>query len=95
MNIYCLQETHSSADDEAIWLAEWSYQVIFSHGLTHSAGVAIMFKNNFEFTIHHVETDPIGRFIIIDITAENNRFTLVNIYGPNKDDPVFFRTLRP
>jgi len=94
MNIYCLQEMHSSPDDEAVWLAEWGYRAVYSHGAKNSASVAILFMNNFEFTIHQVQTDPNGRYIIMDITANNNRFTLVDIYGPNRDEPEFFHALR-
>ena len=32
-------------------------------------------------------SDPIGRFIIIDIHTENKTLTLANIYAPNNDDP--------
>ena len=31
--------------------------------------------------------------MIGDITAQNQRFTLVNIYDPNFDNPVFFQNI--
>jgi hypothetical protein len=61
---------------------------------SNSRGVAVLFNNNFEYTIHKVNVDSKGNFIIIDITIINClRFTLVNIYGPNNDDPHFYTDL--
>ena len=31
--------------------------------------------------------------MLLDITAYNNRFTLVSLYGPNIDNPSFFQTV--
>ena len=30
-------------------------------------------------------------FIIVDIKIENKLYTIANIYGPNNDDPEFFK----
>ena len=35
-------------------------------------------------------SDPGGNYKISDLTVEENRFTLINLYGPNKDNPAFF-----
>lgn len=40
-----------------------------------------------------VKIDDGGNFVIIDVTIDGKRLTLVNIYGPNKDSPVFFDNL--
>ena len=34
--------------------------------------------------------DPLGRFIICDINANEKSLTLANIYAPNDDNPAFF-----
>ena len=47
-----------------------------------------MFNNNFQFNILKCYTDPEGRFIIVDVETEEKILTLVNIYAPNRDDPV-------
>ena len=49
-----------------------------------------MFNNNFEFHIHKIIKDENGNKLIIDITIERKRLTLLNIYGPNRDNPDFY-----
>ena len=45
---------------------------------------------NLAYTINEHISDPGGNYIISDLTVEENRFTLINLYGPNKDNPAFF-----
>ena len=40
--------------------------------------------------IHRKISDSEGRYIVLDITIEQTRLTLANIYGPNNDNPDFF-----
>ena len=54
----------------------------------------VFFNNNFELTIHNTLSDNSGNFIIVDVEINKKRITLVNIYGPNKDDPVFYEQLK-
>jgi exonuclease III len=35
-----------------------------------------------------------GKFIIIDAKLQGNRVTLVVVYGPNRDDPIFYQSLQ-
>ena len=37
-----------------------------------------------------MKADHSSNFIILDITIEGERITLVNIYGPNEDNPKFY-----
>ena len=66
----------------------------FSSYSSKSRGVAILFKNTFEFKIHEETIDLMGNFIILDITIQDYRITLAAIYGPNNDDPVFFENIK-
>ena len=38
--------------------------------------------------------DTNGNFVILDITIQDYRLTLVVIYGPNDDNPDFFQSLQ-
>ena len=49
-----------------------------------------MLNNNFEYEIHNEKRDSDGNFLALDITIEDNRTTIINIYGPNYVDPEFF-----
>ena len=55
--------------------------------------MAILFSKNLEYKIHNNISDPEGNFIIADISVEQNRYTLVNLYGPNQDTPNLFDTI--
>ena len=62
---------------------------------SNSRGVAILFKKDLEYKIHSQYCAPEGNFIVVDISLTNTlRCTLVNIYGPNKDSPLFYTIIR-
>ncbi|CAG2238259.1 unnamed protein product [Mytilus edulis] len=65
-----------------------------SYYSSKSRGVAILFKNTFEFKIHEETIDLMGNFIILDITIQDYRITLAAIYGPNNDDTSFFENIK-
>ena len=52
-----------------------------------------MFSNNFEFKVQNVTRDKNGNFIVISFTAMEEEFLLVNVYGPNRDSPIFYDDL--
>ena len=93
-DIYFLQECHSIKEKENAWEVEWGYKAFFSSYKSNSRGVGILFNNSFEYEIHEKEVDLEGRYVIIDLTIHNNRLLLVNLYGPNEDDPTFFDIIR-
>ena len=57
-------------------------------------GVAILFNNTFKYKLHKTISDPFGRYIIINISTQNQKITLVTLYGPNTDSPEFFLNLK-
>ena len=91
-SIFVLHEVHCTKEKEPLWSSEWGSSAFFSSLSSASAGVRILFNNNFEFEVKRQLSDPEGRFIIIDdIKIENKITTLVNIYAPNDDNPAFFK----
>jgi len=60
--------------------------VLLSHGNSYSPGVAILFKKGIDCTILSTNIDPLGRYIILNADIAGNKYTLVNIYAPNKDN---------
>ena len=88
-----LQETHSTPEDEERWQKEWGGTIIFSHGSSSSRGTCIMFSKDMDTNMHQIVVDQNGRYVILDITINDVRLTLVNLYGPNKDDEEFYINL--
>ena len=93
-SIHFLQEVHCKKIIEHIWTAEWGYHTIFGASSSSSAGVGILFSNNFEFQILKQLSDPDGRYIFCDIKVEDKIWTLVNVYTPNQDEPTFFEQIQ-
>ena len=92
-DIFFIQETHSSQNDERYWKAEWGGHIVFCHGSTISRGVCILFNPALDFTISRTVTCDNGRLLLLQVTVKQKLFTLVCIYGPNVDDPGFFQLL--
>ena len=89
-DIIFLQETHSHGLNENFWRSQWGSHCWFSHFSTNSRGVGILIKQNHKVIINSLDRDPAGRFIILDIIIDGFHIILVNIYGPNEDNPDFY-----
>ena len=62
---------------------------MFSKNTSNSRDVAILFGKKFEYKIRqHIRDTDNSRYY-----SQNQRFTLVNIYGPNNDNPNFFQNI--
>lgn len=92
-DIYCLQETHFTDTEEKSVLNLWNGECLFNNYRSNARGVAILFGKNMEYKVHKKITDNEGNFLVVDITAQSKRFTLINIYGPNTDSPSFYQKI--
>lgn len=52
-----------------------------------------MFNNNFEFKVHEQISDNNGNYMVLDISIEGKRITLLTIYGPNEDCPKCYKNI--
>ena len=93
-NIVCLQDVHLQSQQESYIKAEWGGDAYFSCLNSSSRGVLILLNNNFEYKVEQIIKDVNGNYLILDITIDGKRFTLVNLYGPNDDKPKFYKDLR-
>ncbi len=91
--IYYLQYTHFTKTNEKLIHTQWNGHCCFSFGKPNERWVAIIFSTYFEYKLYSTITDPEGNYIILDITAENNRFTIATLYAPNNDNPELFKLL--
>ena len=84
-DIFCLQDTHFTTDQEIHIRNRWEGNCHFSAAPQSNArGVAIVFTKKVDYKIHSQNQDTNGNFLILDITIFNKRLSLVNIYGPIK-----------
>ena len=90
-DVICLQDIHLAKWQGPQLRQEWEGEVVVAPRSSNSRGVAILLNKNLEYTIYSQYCDPEGNFIILDISLTNSlRCTLVNLYGPNKDSPIFY-----
>ena len=93
-DIACLQECHSEDENEEIWSKGWGGLNFWSHGNSQARGVAILIHPQARnLKVLDCCKDKEGRWIMIKTQNENKEMLIVNIYGPNDDNPEFFRNI--
>ena len=49
-----------------------------------------MFKYGINYNITRLEKDEEGQILIIEVTIQEQKYTICNLYAPNDDTPSFF-----
>ena len=93
-SMYLLQDTHFHPSIEERIKREWGFDIFFASYNSNSRGVAILVNNNIEYKCLNVVQDPNGNYLILRIKVFDKDITIVNIYGPNDDNPVFYNDLQ-
>jgi len=89
-DISCLQDVHITQSMVNNVRTEWGGTCVFSSYSSCSRGVAVLFSDTIEVTVHNKSIDTGGNYIILDLTVEDRRFSLCTVYGPNIDSPDFY-----
>ncbi|KAF7649677.1 hypothetical protein LDENG_00137760 [Lucifuga dentata] len=92
-DICLLQETHLSQSEEKLMISPQFSQAFSACYNSRQRRVTVLIHRRVPFILNSSVIDPEGRYIIIQATIFNKTFTIVNLYAPNTDDPVFFHTL--
>ena len=92
-DIICLQDTHFSKQIEKQIEHEWGFNTFFNSFDSRSRGVAILFKNSFEFKIIDQYADNDGNVLILKLQINSQEILLACLYGPNRDEPLFYQDL--
>lgn len=80
--------------EDIVKIERWRHgQVFLACYNTQARGVIILLHKSVPFHIQDIIKDPAGRFVIIQGELLTERINLVNIYGPNKDDPRFYNNI--
>ena len=90
-DVCLLQETHMENKDLSLWKQQWSGRIYASCGDSKSKGVAILINPKLGNTVEQLYQDVDGRIIIISINICDKNFLIVNVYGPNTDQPEFIQ----
>ena len=55
--------------------------------------LCILFSQKLNYSIEETIADTNGRYILVKVKILGEEYILCNIYAPNKDDPLFFKSL--
>ena len=91
--IIFLQETHMITSDIHYLVKRWPGQVFHACYNTHARGVVILIHRSVPFHIINTIKDSSGRYIIAQGTIQSQKLNLINVYGPNEDEPSFFERI--
>ena len=95
-DILFIQETHFTNKMKFTLDKEFGENLFRSDGTSNSRGVAIWIKDKTRFKYIDEHKDLEGRVIMINIEIDENIYTLVNIYAPNRlrERNSFFKTIK-
>ena len=92
-DIFLLQETHSTKNTAKCWTSEWGSKAIYSHGVSNSRGVCILFRKD-QWKVTEIVRDINGRYIVCKLTIGEDSYGIVNVYGfADKDHPELFHEI--
>ena len=95
-DIMLLHKTHSTTVNEKLWANEWGRRIIYRHDTNLSRGVAILFKKNLDYVIAKKRLDCEGCFVFLDLSIQDKKYKLLNIYASNniKNQADFFKRMK-
>ena len=91
--IIFLQETHLTITDLKRVQSRWPGQVIYACYNNYARGVLILIHRTIPLQVVKTIKDPCGRYVIVQCNILSMTWNLVSIYGPNEDNPSFFRNI--
>ena len=92
-SICLLQETHANYAQTKTLKQEWGSDIYVSGNSTNSEGVSILLSSRLDYNFVSYTDLVVGRLQALHITIENKDIVFINIYGPNKDDPIIVEHL--
>lgn len=90
-DIMFLQETHLKRTAQVRLRCKWIGQIYHSNFSAKSRGTAILIHKGVPFKHNLTISDKEGRYVIVVGEVFSVPLTLVNVYGPNCDNPEFFK----
>ena len=92
-SVIFLQDTHFIDEVEKNIYSEIGMQCFFNNYTSQARGVAIFINNTLDFRLISQYKDTNGNLLILNCIICDKKFNLINVYGPNSDDPAFFKKI--
>ena len=81
-DIFFLQETHLNPVNVNNVFSQWPGTSFHSFGKDNRKGVSILISDRLKTTIHSRHTSDTGHLIVLDLSIDDNRLILGNVYAP-------------
>lgn len=91
--IIFLQETHTVREHYIKISRRWQGSVYAASFNSQARGVMTLIHSSVPFQVSNTIEDKFGRYLILQGSLLEISMNLVNVYGPNVDDPNFFTDL--
>lgn len=91
--VVMLQETHFPIRYSPSFLHATFPQFYLANAEDKTRGVAILFAKNCQFKIIKTHKDPEGRFILVKGQIEDQLYSFVSYYSPNRGQGIFFHSM--
>ena len=92
-NMVFLQDTHLTVKTIPYFNTLWSGKAYHSCFSSRSRGTSILISNNLPYNLISEQESDCGNYHIIFCEIHNETYLLVNVYGPNEDNPSFYENL--
>ena len=94
-DIILLANTRIRQDIEPMVQKEWGGKAFFASYSSQARGVAILFNKNLAVEIKEdtILRDTEGNFLALNFSFENLIVTVACVYGPNQDNPDFYKNI--
>ena len=86
LHIVILQETHSSAENEKQWKAEWGGNILFAHGEKTAKGVCALVPKSFQGSVNWLKSEQEGRTIVLKINFNQITLNVLGVYAPTQSN---------
>lgn len=90
-DVIFLQETHLKNNSHSRLRCRWIQQIYHSNFSAKARGTAILIRRGVPFKHLSTLADRDGRYVMVVGEFHSIPVTLLNVYGPNYDDPEFFK----
>lgn len=92
-SVVFIQETPLLKDKLPKVHRRWPGHVFSSCFSSHSRGVLVLIHKSVPFQVNNTILDTAGRYLVVQGTLLSKNITLLNVYGPNDDNPSLFENL--
>ena len=92
-SIVFLQDTHLTLKTIPYFNTLWHGKAYHSCFSSRSRGTSILFNSNLQYSHIEDRTSDCGNYLMVACKIFSESYLLVNVYGPNEDNPIFYKNL--